>query len=196
MVFTIPIALYEDNSYNSLRRGYLLLIAKLIDNYLISGTSEEYKNDIIEIEKSCYNHALEISKIELIIPNFDNIVFENLYKSKIMKITKNMDPLSEINDDYLITKIINKEINLQKISYMRNEELSPKHNDILLKRLESRKNQKLTYKISSFYRCKKCNVPNTIVIKEMQLRSLDEASSISCYCHPELKGCGYKWIIN
>ena len=81
-------------------------------------------------------------------------------------------------------------------SYMRNEELSPKHNDILLKRLESRKNQKLTYKISSFYKCKKCNVPNTIVIKEMQLRSLDEASSISCYCHPELKGCGYKWIIN
>jgi DNA-directed RNA polymerase subunit M/transcription elongation factor TFIIS len=200
MVFTIPVSFYMDDSYNRLRRGYLLLLAHLIKKQLsltdMEDKTETYFDDIVAIEKSCYDHALEVAVKEMITPELTNCVFEDLYITKIVRVTKNMDPSSEIKDDYLIKKIINRDINLEAISKMRNEELSPKHNMILIKRLESRKNQKLTYKVSSFYRCGKCKVPNTVVTREMQLRSGDEASSISCHCHPAMKGCGHKWIIN
>ena len=194
--FTIPVELYKDESYNKLRRGYLILIATLINNHLNNKSIRDYISDIITIEKSCYDSSIEYAKLNMIIPLFDNELFEDLYRSKIIRITKNMDTKSEVNDNYLLNMIIDRKIDLVNIANMKSEDLSPKHNDILLKKLEARKNQKLTYKVSSFYRCYKCKIPNTVVISEKQMRSLDEASSIICHCEPSVGGCGYRWIIN
>ncbi len=194
--FTIPVELYKNENYNKLRRGYLLLIAALLNNAIPDGTIRMYMNDIIQIELSCYDSSIEFANLNMIIPSFDNCVFEDLYRSKIIRITKNLDIKSEVNDNYLLKMIIDRKLDLSKIADMKSEELSPKHNEILLKKLEARKNQKLTYKVSSFYRCHKCKIPNTVVISEKQMRSLDEASSIICHCEPSVGGCGYRWIIN
>ena len=60
MSFVLPIHVYEDSSYNDLRRGYLLLVASLIEEYLMEGDINDHQKMIISIEKSCYDHSVEI----------------------------------------------------------------------------------------------------------------------------------------
>jgi DNA-directed RNA polymerase subunit M/transcription elongation factor TFIIS len=189
--FVIPYELYNDKDYNNLRLGYLLLIADIIQKYLIDTNSIlEYTNDIITIEKSCYLHALEDADKNIIIPSFDNESFEHLYRSKITRITKNMDIESEVNDCYLIEAIIYKQLDLSKISWLKSEELSPKHNELLLRRLNERMQKKITMKTTSLYRCKKCG-SNSCCARSVQLRSLDEGQSISIFC----TNCSHHWVI-
>ncbi len=47
--FTIPVELYKNENYNKLRRGYLLLIAALLNNAIPDGTIRMYMNDIFKL---------------------------------------------------------------------------------------------------------------------------------------------------
>ena len=190
--FVIPNKLYNDETYNSLRFGYLLLIADIIQKYLIDSNSIlDYTDDIITIEKSCYLHSLEDADKNIIIPSFENESFEHLYRSKIMRITKNMDEESEVNDCHLLDCIIYyRIIDLPNISWLKREELSPKHNEIFLKHLRERFGKKVTMKKTSLYKCRKCGSKDCTA-KSVQLRALDEGQSVSISC----TNCSYHWVI-
>jgi DNA-directed RNA polymerase subunit M/transcription elongation factor TFIIS len=190
MKFTIPVSLYEDENYNKLRRGYLILLASIFDKEIDDEISNHIDN-IIMIEKSCYNHAVNDANIDLIIPNFGNSKFEDLYRSKIIRITKNMDITSEVGDRYLIKSILSNEIDLQYISYMKPEELSPSKNKDLLQKLTNRQNQQISYKKSTLYKCSSCKRNETLV-KSVQMRSLDEGETLVITC----TFCHNKWFIN
>ncbi len=191
--FRIPVEIYKNSKYNKIRRGYLLLIASLIQQYLFDDdeiNDDQYVNIILGIEQSCYNHALEIAENDIIVPSFTNYVFEDLYRSNIIRITKNMDIDSEVNDDYLINAILDNKIDISRISYLKNEELSPKINNELIEKLHEKLNKKVTIKITNRYKCKKCK-GNECKLEEVQLRSLDEGASESITCI----NCNYHWII-
>ena len=99
--FVIPIKLYYNNEYNKLRRMELILISNIIDsNINIFNVKNEnilklssflLTNTILNIENSCYNHTLEKAKKMLILPNWTNALFEELYRTTILRITKNLE---------------------------------------------------------------------------------------------------------
>lgn len=188
--FIIPLDLYESDEYNQLRRAYILLIASLIEEHLIGGDINNYSESIIGIEKSCYDHAVEIAEYEMLLPSMSNIQFEHLYRTRITRITKNLDINSEVGDDHLINLIIDKSIDIDEISKMGAEELSPMRNEQLIEKLTTRRNQKMSLNVSSLYFCKKCK-KNETTVRSVQMRSLDEAESIVITC----AFCSYMWII-
>lgn len=189
MSLILPISVYEDSSYNDLRRGYMLLVASLISEYLIEGDVNDHYDMIAAIEKSCYDHALEIADYELLPQSFSCSSFEQLYRTRIMRITKNLDINSEVGDEYLAMSLLSGNIEPSTISKLDNRFLSPLHNEKMFEELNTRLNQKITLKTSSLYRCRQCGKRET-TIRSAQMRSLDEASTLILKC----SFCSYTWF--
>lgn len=190
MSFVLPIEVYEDESYNNLRRGYLLLIASLIEEYLIDGCVNDHRDMIVAIEKSCYDHAVEIAEYELLLPDFSLSTFEHLYRTRVMRITKNLDINSEVKDEHLATGLLAGIVDPTTISKLDNKDLSPIHNEKLLEELSTRLNQTVTLKTSTLYKCRQCNRNHTTV-RSAQMRSLDEGETLIITC----VWCHYKWFL-
>ena len=190
MSFVLPVQVYQDKSYNDLRRGYLLLIASLLNEYLIDTEINDYLNMIVLIEKSCYEHSVEIAEYELLTPDFDIPAFEQLYRTKVIRITKNLDVNSEVGDEHLATALLNGIIDPSTVSKLNNKDISPLRNDKLIETLNTRLNQKITLKTSTLYRCRQCK-KNETTVRSVQMRSLDEGESIVIQC----AYCHYKWFI-
>lgn len=187
--FVLPVAVYQDPSYTTLRRGYILLIASIISEYLIEGDVNDHQAMILTLEKSCYDHALEVAEYELLTPDFNTPTFEQLYRSKVTRVTKNLDFSSEVGDEHLATCLLNGLIDPATVSKLDNKDLSPLHNLKLLETLNIRLNQKITLKTSSLYKCRQCGHKET-TIRSVQMRSLDEGESLILDCI----FCGYKWF--
>lgn len=189
MPIVLPISTYLDASYNDLRRGYLLLIASLLQSYLIDGDINDHTDMIISVEKSCYDHSVEIAEYELLTPDFDVCSFEHLYRTRIMRITKNLDWDSEVGDDHLALGLLDGTIDPNTVSKLDNKELSPLRNEALINNLNERRNQTITVKTSTLYTCCKCKKKET-TIHSAQMRSLDEGETLIITC----QFCGYKWF--
>lgn len=189
--FVLPLSVYTDPEYNQLRRAYLLLIAALIEPHLMDQDINNYCNTIIGIEQSCYSHAVEIADYELLLPDFGSAAFEQLYRTRITRITKNLDIQSEVGDDYLVTAIIDGNIDIPSISKLLPEELSPSKNVKLIEELNARRTQKISVKVSTMYRCpqKGCG-KNETTVRSAQMRSLDEGETLIITCI----FCSHKWF--
>lgn len=194
--FVIPIEIYKDAEYNKLRRMQLILISNIFDEMFvklnIADSSYYHVQTIVNIEKSCYDHAVETAIQNSIMNTWSHPLFEHIYRSKIIRITKNIDSSSEVNDTYLFNHIIDKSntFDVNNISKLRPEELSPKTTQMIIKNFKDRMNQKLTYRTTSLYTCKNCK-KNICRIKSIQLRSLDEGENISLTCDY----CNNHWIL-
>lgn len=189
MSFVLPLSVYEDASYNDLRRGYLLLIAALIEEYLIEGEINDHTDMIIAIEKSCFDHAVEVADYELLIPDFADPIFDNLYRTKVVRITRNLDVNSEVGDEHLASCLLSGLIDPSRVSKLGNEDLSPMRNEKIIGMLHDRMNQKATVKTSSLYKCRQCGKKETTV-RSAQMRSLDEPETLVLTC----VFCHHKWF--
>lgn len=185
----LPIEVYANEEYNKLRRGYIILIAKLINDYLIDKVVQDYIETIIQIESSAYNHALEIAEEELLDPLFENKPFEQLYRTLITRITKALDHTSEVGDEHLARCILDGTINPTRVSWLKDYEISPVNNQHLIDEFMKRLNTKGTVKTSKLYRCRSCG-KRECTVRSVQMRSLDEGESLVITCC----FCGYKWF--
>jgi DNA-directed RNA polymerase subunit M/transcription elongation factor TFIIS len=191
--FVIPIELYKDESYNKLRRSIILLISELIYKYNNINEFLNYDkiNDIIiRIELSCYNHTINKSNELMYIKSWDNTKFEYLYRLYTNKVTKNLDIDSEVNSKYLLTQIINNNIDIDNIAILPSAVLCPEKSINIINKLTVRSNQKLVFKKSNLYTCRNCK-KKCVTIEQVQIRALDESSSFSLTC----AFCQYNWIV-
>lgn len=190
--FTIPCDIYNDILYNKNRRSIILLISDILQqnnnfkklNYNIQA------NIIINIELSCYNYTLTKADELLIYQSWDNEKFEYLYYLTCNKITKNLDPKSEVNSNYLINLIINNQIDIKNIGMLTSEDLCPNKSLNIKENLHKRNNQEIKLKTSTLYTCKNCK-KKEVYIREYQGRSLDEGSNLSLTC----QFCNYNWVV-
>lgn len=190
--FVIPVNLYKDNKYNKLRRSVLILIADLLYKYKdINNLSYlDIQQKVINIELSCYEETINKSNEYLYIKSWSNPKFEHLYRLYTNKITKNLDIESEVGCSYLIDLIINNKIDIKKIASMSSFELCPIKSKDIRKKIHDRNNSKLEYKISNNYTCSNCK-KKSVIMTEVQIRRIDEASSLSLTC----TFCQKNWII-
>jgi len=190
--FTIPAYIYNDKEYNINRRLIILLIASLLEEHKDFKKKDKNIQDeiIINIELSCYNTTVKKSNELLIYISWNNTKFTYLYQLFCNKITKNIDINSEVNDNYLVNKIINDEINILTIAELHSDELCPIKSNNIKQNLKLRNSQKLNYKTSTLYSCRNCK-KRKVQIREYQGRSLDEGSNLSLTC----VFCNFHWLV-
>lgn len=183
---------FYQNEYNPYRRIKLIHLSNIL------GKTKKFQlfdynkqsNIISQIEKSCYEKAcddmLELEQE----PDWENQMFINIYNYICGNLFENIDPESEINSTYLLEKILNQDIDLENIGYMKSDELCPEKSKEIKRKIKEQACIKYSTKTSTMYRCGKCK-KNECVLERMQTRSLDELTNHRATC----VFCKHTWII-
>lgn len=145
------------------------------------------------IEKSCYLYVLHANKYSTTpcLRSWDDPAFVSLYSQRCGIICSQLDPEGSVNKTYknnLIDKLLKKDIQAEKIGYMREDELCPKATLREREEIELRGKQKVDKKSSTLFKCPKCK-ERDCEYYEGQTRSLDESSTIYCTC----LRCGFQF---
>jgi DNA-directed RNA polymerase subunit M/transcription elongation factor TFIIS len=184
---------YYNPTYNNIRRARVIVIGCCLRNYdpfrdLPIKKQEEH---IRRIERSCYNYTCVSADKKNVPRNWQNTNFIILYNIISYRVQKNLiccedDPGS----DYLVKKIIDGSIDVYSIGKMKSRELRPSKTREIYDDIEKRKQQKVVKKYSTQHECFKCHGRKTTEV-ELQLRSLDEGSTLIITC--EMDNCNNVW---
>ena len=140
------------------------------------------------IEKSIYNYIINVSKEKNIQRRWSNITFKQLYFSKVISIYSNLNNKSYIKNDYLLSNIINKNIQPEDVGKLSVYDIFPDNWKDLLNAKSKRDKIKYELKpeaMTTLFKCRKCQSRETSYY-EVQTRSADEPMTqfITCLkCH-------------
>tara|TARA_B100001094_G_scaffold325480_1_gene379875 strand:+ start:92 stop:622 length:531 start_codon:yes stop_codon:yes gene_type:complete len=151
-------------------------------------------NDITisrKIEQSIYNYIIDLSKEKNIQKRWDNIIFTNLYNSKVISIYSNLKKDSYIQNNQLFDNIINEVISPKDIGTLSVYDIYPDNWKTLLN-IKSKKD-KIKYELkpeamTNLFKCRKCGSRETSYY-EVQTRSADEPMTQFITC----LSCSNRW---
>ena len=164
----------------------------------IRGKMVEYINNVVDsmllsrkIEKGIYNYTITVSKRKNIQRSWENIMFKNLYKSKILSVYSNLDSNSYIKNNQLIDNIKNGDIEPEKVGFLSVYDTFPDNWKELLN-IKS-KRDKIKYELkpeamTNLFKCRKCGSRETSYY-EVQTRSADEPMTQFITC----LSCSNRW---
>jgi len=173
------------NNFNNYKDNLRLLIVnkfqKIINDEIICR----------RIEKSIYNYTINLSNKKLIKKNWKNIIFKNLYISKVRSIYSNIDGNNYIQNTNLKEKILNNKIDIDNIANLSPFDIFPeKWKELIDMKI---KKDKLKYKLkpeamTNVFKCRKCG-SRSCSYYEVQTRSADEPMTQFINC----LDCGNRW---
>ena len=149
------------------------------------------KNISKKIEESIYDYTKDISVKRSILPLWHNKSFKSIYINKSISLYSNLDKLSYIKNDNLIKRINNNQLDISKIAYLTFQQLFPEHWKIFLD--ERNKREKLMYEdvaeaMTDQFKCGRCK-QRKCTYYELQTRSADEGMTTFITCLT----CGNRW---
>jgi transcription elongation factor S-II len=144
-----------------------------------------------QIEKQLYNSAISIAKEKYINRKWDNVLFKELYISKIRSFYSNISKDSYIDNPNFKKKLITGKINIDDLNKLSVYDIYPENwSELLDKKI---KRDKLKYEtkpqaMTDQFKCRKCG-SRSCSYYEVQTRSPDEPMTqfISCL------DCGNRW---
>jgi len=173
------------NNFNNYKDNLRLSIVEHFQNLI--------KDEIIcrRIEKSIYNYTIHLSNKKLIKKNWNNIIFKNLYISKVRSIYSNIEGNNYIHNINLKDKILKGQIDIDNIANLSPLDIFPeKWKELIDIKI---KKDKLKYKLkpeamTNVFKCRKCG-SRSCSYYEVQTRSADEPMTQFINC----LDCGNRW---
>ena len=162
------------------------------------GIMVKYIDNVVEdikvsrkIEKGIYNYVIDVSKQKNIQRSWENAMFNNLYKSKILSVYSNLDKNSYIKNNQLVENIKNGSIKPEKVGFLSVYDTFPDNWKELLN-IKS-KRDKIKYELkpeamTNLFKCRKCGSRETSYY-EVQTRSADEPMTQFITC----LSCNNRW---
>ena len=170
------------NSYSDpIRNKCALLFQKIIVDEKLSRN----------IEKHIFNYIIKKCKKNIIYCSWENIVFKNIYLSKIRSIYSNLKSDSYIQNTTFKEKVMNGSIQPDKIPLLSAYDIFPENwKEIIENKM---KRDKLRYELkpeamTDMFKCRKCS-SRSCSYYEMQTRSADEPMTQFITC----LDCGNHW---
>jgi len=169
------------NRDDSKRNMMVSFINKCIGDFKISR----------KIEKGIYNHVISISKEKNIQRSWENTMFINIYRSKVLSVYSNLDNKSYIGNTQLLASIKSGEIDPEKVGSLSVYDVFPDNWKELLN-IKS-KRDKIKYELkpeamTNLFKCRKCGSRETSYY-EVQTRSADEPMTQFITC----LSCSNRW---
>jgi len=188
---------YYGKNYNNTRRSKLISLECCMKKYppFLNSINKNKQERLIElIERSCYNQTCTKADEENIPKNWQNRLFCQLYNMITYKVQTNLLYCkTDSGSDYLIKQILANDYNINNIAKLSSRELRPDRSDKIHEEIEKRRQQKINKKISAQHECFKCGGRKTTET-EVQMRSLDEGSTLIIRC--EMENCNNVWKIS
>lgn len=184
--YPLSIKLYVEN-YIPYRMKYITIIHNILDKYpqftkLNYDIRDSY---VIDIEKSCYESVIDKSKEKFNVIDDCDTMFRQIYARTCYRVICGLD-----DDDYIINQILEGNIDVKRIGTMTSEELSPTKYGAIAEKIRERQGKTIEHKTSTQYTCHNCG-KNETIIRQVQIRALDEGANIAVLC----VNCGKKWNI-
>lgn len=169
------------NKEDSKRNMMVKYLNKAIDDIKVSR----------KVEKGIYNYVINISKEKNIKRSWENTLFTNLYKSKILSVYSNLDTNSYIQNNQLLKNIKDGSIEPEKVGSLSVYDIFPDNWKELLN-IKS-KRDKIKYELkpeamTNLFKCRKCGSRETSYY-EVQTRSADEPMTQFITC----LSCSNRW---
>lgn len=169
------------NIHDSKRDMMVKYLNKAIDNIKVSR----------KVEKGIYNYVIKVSKQKNIRRSWENTIFTNLYKSKILSVYSNLDMNSYIQNNQLLKNIKDGSIEPEKVGSLSVYDIFPDNWKELLN-IKS-KRDKIKYELkpeamTNLFKCRKCGSRETSYY-EVQTRSADEPMTQFITC----LSCSNRW---
>tara|TARA_B100000575_G_scaffold284180_1_gene277901 strand:- start:1075 stop:1608 length:534 start_codon:yes stop_codon:yes gene_type:complete len=144
-----------------------------------------------KVEKGIYNYVIKVSKEKNIRRSWENTLFTNLYKSKILSVYSNLDADSYIQNNQLLKNIKDGSIEPEKVGSLSVYDVFPDNWKELLN-IKS-KRDKIKYELkpeamTNLFKCRKCGSRETSYY-EVQTRSADEPMTQFITC----LSCSNRW---
>lgn len=144
-----------------------------------------------KVEKGIYNYVIKVSKEKNIRRSWENTLFTNLYKSKILSVYSNLDANSYIQNNQLLKNIKDGSIEPEKVGSLSVYDVFPDNWKELLN-IKS-KRDKIKYELkpeamTNLFKCRKCGSRETSYY-EVQTRSADEPMTQFITC----LSCSNRW---
>lgn len=146
-----------------------------------------------ELEVGIYNWCIGFANSKMIIKNWMNQRFYQLYIEKARSVISNIDKNSYIGNVDLIERIKKEEFPIHEVASMKPEEMHPDMwKDVMDEKLTKLKNayEKDQVAMTDMFKCGKCK-QRKCSYYERQVRSADEPSTIFVKCVV----CGNGWRI-
>jgi transcription elongation factor S-II len=143
------------------------------------------------IEKSIYNYTLNLSSKKNITRSWDNPLFLKIYLSKVRSIYSNIKPDSYIKNSNFLKRILNGDINIEKISQMTRIDIFPENWKQLIDKkvkIDTLKSKLKPEAMTDQFKCNRCGSRSTSYY-EVQTRSADEPMTQFITC----LDCGNHW---
>ena len=155
--------------------------------------NKELKNEALsrDIEKQLYNSSIRVAKSRYIKRIWDNLIFKQLYTSKIRSFYSNIAEDSYVKNPYFKQKIVSGEIKIEQISELSVYDIYPENWAELLDKKIQRDKLKYEMKpkaMTDQYKCRKCS-SRSCSYYEVQTRSADEPMTQFITC----LDCGNRW---
>jgi len=169
------------NRDDSKRNLMVLFINKCVNDMKVSR----------KIEKGVYNYVIGVSKKKNIQRSWENTMFVNLYRSKILSVYSNIDSETYIGNKTLLSSIKSGEIDPEKVGFLSVYDIFPDNWKELLN-IKS-KRDKIKYELkpeamTNLFKCRKCGSRETSYY-EVQTRSADEPMTQFITCLT----CSNRW---
>jgi len=129
------------------------------------------------LEKAIRDFTIEYCNIN----NIPSYLYTEIYDSKINHILNNLDENNIIKNTYLKNAILNDEINIQDIPYLKPQEIFPSHWKYILDKLEMIEHKRKNMNVVELFPCKKCGCKKHAV-QQLQTRSCDEPMTTFITC--------------
>jgi DNA-directed RNA polymerase subunit M/transcription elongation factor TFIIS len=174
---------FYTDAYVGHRRLKIIALSNILGQFNEFKTMQYNEQVIIvkEIEQGCYVAACEkITELDQE-PNWENSMFYSVYNYICGNLFQNLDPGSELESTYLITKVFSNEVDLYKLATMSSEELCPEKSLEIRTKIIERSEIKFSTKVSTTYRCNKCK-KNECTLDKRHTRGLDEATNYRATC--------------
>ena len=145
----------------------------------------------LKIEKGIYNYVIETSKNKNIKRYWSNKLFREFYLNKVRSIYSNIKPDSYIHNEGFLKRIMDNEIDPEKLCSLNVYDIFPENWKELLDLKIKRDQIKYDLKpeaMTDVFKCRKCG-SRSCSYYEIQTRSADEPMTQFINC----LDCGNRW---
>ena len=146
------------------------------------------------IEKSIYNYALDQSLKKGIENNIENKFFLRIYVNKIITLYNNLDQQSYIHNSDFYYKIMNNEIDIERIAFLNPQEINSSHWKKYLDKQTATDEFLYSRTVgirTTEHKCGRCKAKDCTYY-QLQVRCSDEPMTTFINC----LNCGNKWSFN
>jgi len=152
------------------------------------GLEEAYARDL---EIGIFNWSIDYATNNKIMCSWKDDRFVSIYKNKSRSVLANLDPESYLNNQRLLTRLLEREFKPHDIPYMKPENVYPDKWESILDLKMKREQSLLTSKQvakTDLFKCNRCR-KNECNYYELQTRSADEPMTLFINC----LNCGHRW---